>query len=79
MSSCDDPAARPRTDLTDRVVLVTGGSAGVGYATARRLAERGANVVITARETPRLDSACTSLAAAGQRPVGSIAADSRVA
>ncbi|MBH78909.1 MAG: oxidoreductase [Gammaproteobacteria bacterium] len=33
-------------DLQDAVVIVTGSSSGVGAATARQLAERGANVVI---------------------------------
>lgn len=75
MSSFDEPAGRTRTDLTDRVVLVTGGSAGIGYATARRLAARGADVVISARQTPRLESARASLAAEIERPVAAIAAD----
>lgn len=34
------------TDLAGRVALITGGSAGVGAATARALARRGCNVVI---------------------------------
>jgi short-subunit dehydrogenase len=58
-----------------RVVLVTGGSSGIGYATARRLASRGARVIITARDTPRLRAARTSLWAELGRPVESIAAD----
>ncbi|MFP6836484.1 MAG: SDR family NAD(P)-dependent oxidoreductase, partial [Pseudomonadales bacterium] len=33
-------------DLQDGVAIVTGSSSGVGAATARQLAERGANVVI---------------------------------
>ncbi|MGX7827980.1 SDR family oxidoreductase [Actinokineospora sp. 24-640] len=43
--------------LRDRVVLVTGGSAGLGEATARLLSERGARVVICGRDQRRLDAA----------------------
>lgn len=39
------------------VVLVTGGSAGIGRITARRLAERGAHVAICGRDQDRLDAA----------------------
>ena len=39
--------------LRDRVALVTGASRGVGAATARLLAERGADVIITYREKRR--------------------------
>ncbi|TQJ12640.1 short-subunit dehydrogenase [Kribbella jejuensis] len=49
-----------RADLRDRVVLITGGSSGIGYATARRLLNRGARVIICARETPRLSAAWLS-------------------
>ena len=39
----------------DKVALVTGASRGVGFATARELARRGAKVVITARGEDRLE------------------------
>jgi len=40
--------------LRDKVALVTGGSRGVGFATAMELARKGAKVVITARGQRRL-------------------------
>ena len=49
----------PLFDLTDRVVLITGGSRGLGAAMSLGLAERGAKVVIASR---KLDS-CEQLAA----------------
>ncbi len=43
-------------DLKDTVVVITGASAGIGRATARELAGVGANVVVGARRTERLEA-----------------------
>lgn len=48
--------ADPRFDLTDRVALVTGGSRGIGAATAEVLAEHGATVVLSSRKQGDLDA-----------------------
>ena len=40
-------------DLSGRRVLVTGGTAGLGLETARSLAARGANVIMTARNAAK--------------------------
>jgi 3-oxoacyl-[acyl-carrier protein] reductase len=42
-------------DITGRVAIVTGGGTGIGAATARRLAEHGADVVIASRTAEELE------------------------
>jgi NAD(P)-dependent dehydrogenase (short-subunit alcohol dehydrogenase family) len=49
--------------LAEQVVVVTGGSAGLGRAVARRAAERGAKVVVAARGRDGLDAAVAELGA----------------
>lgn len=47
--------------LEGKVAIVTGASAGIGYATARSLAKEGARVVICARRVDALEQASSSL------------------
>lgn len=52
-------------DLNDRIVLITGASSGIGEATARVLAERGATVVLGARRVERLQALADDIGARG--------------
>jgi NAD(P)-dependent dehydrogenase (short-subunit alcohol dehydrogenase family) len=47
--------------LEGKIALVTGGSSGLGLATARRFAAEGAQVFITGRRQPELDAAVREL------------------
>lgn len=57
-------ASRDRS-LTNKVVLITGGSRGLGFALARELASRGARLILTARGIAGLESAKERLIASG--------------
>ena len=54
-------------ELKNKVAIVTGGSQGIGRATALRLAEEGASVVIAARGRELLDQVALEIRAAGGR------------
>src|SRR2546428_9622698 len=53
-------------DLSGKVALITGGSSGLGQETAGVLAERGAHVILTARDMPKGEA----VAAGGWGPPG---------
>ena len=47
--------------LTDKTAVVTGGSSGIGLATAQRFIDEGATVIITGRRRAELDAATAQL------------------
>jgi NAD(P)-dependent dehydrogenase (short-subunit alcohol dehydrogenase family) len=57
----------PLFDLTDRVILVTGGSRGLGLEMVRAFAERGADVIIASRKLDACEAAADEVRALGRR------------
>ncbi len=55
----------PLFDLSGQRALITGSSMGIGFALARGLAERGAHVILNARNPDRLSDAAEALRDAG--------------
>lgn len=56
------------SDWTGKHAIVTGGSSGIGLATAELLASRGADVTVVARDTERLEAAREAVAVARKSP-----------
>src|SRR5438876_1026684 len=65
-SYADTPIAE-LLDLHGRVALVTGAAQGFGFASASRLAEAGASVLLTDRRGDRVEAAAERLSAHGER------------
>src|SRR5947208_3895535 len=62
--------------LTDKIALVTGSTAGIGFAIARSLASEGAHVYVNGRTQVRVDAAVAAIrSSATKAKVDGIAAD----
>jgi NAD(P)-dependent dehydrogenase (short-subunit alcohol dehydrogenase family) len=57
----------PLFDFTGKVVLVTGGSRGLGYQMVRAFAERGADVIIASRKLENCEAVAAEMRALGRR------------
>lgn len=54
-----------RNGIEGKIVLITGGSTGIGAETARHLAANGARIAVAARRKDKLDEVVAAIAAAG--------------
>ncbi|BAV06435.1 NAD(P)-dependent dehydrogenase, short-chain alcohol dehydrogenase family [Filimonas lacunae] len=52
-------------NLTNKVVVITGGNSGIGYAAAREFKSRGAKVVVTGKRQHAVDEAANKLGVTG--------------
>ena len=71
-------AVKSLLDVTGRVAIVTGGGTGIGAATARRLAEHGADVVIASRTAAELERVAGEIGDATGRRILAIPTDVKV-
>ena len=62
-----DVLSSPMSGLQDKVVLVTGGSGGLGRALGRAFARKGSRVVLTARSEEKLKTAAEEIAGEGDK------------
>jgi NADP-dependent 3-hydroxy acid dehydrogenase YdfG len=58
------------SNITDKVVVITGASSGIGESTAKSLARQGARVVLGARRKDRIDAVVKEISAAGSKAIG---------
>jgi len=64
-----------RIDLSGQHAIVSGSTAGIGYAIAKGLAKAGASVTVTGRTQERVDAAVKSLQQAVSGQINGVAAD----
>src|SRR6267143_199831 len=67
------------SNITDKVVVITGASSGIGEGTAKLLAEQGAKVVLGARRLNRINAVVQEISATGGKAIGFACDDGRAA
>lgn len=70
MAQVDATSVPTYPDLAGKIAVVTGGSKGIGAATARVLAANGVRVAVVAREVESIDRTVSDLQAMGGEAVG---------
>jgi len=58
------------SNITDKVVVITGASSGIGKSTATFLAPQGAKLALGARRSNRIDAVVQEISAAGGKAIG---------
>src|SRR6202790_2660718 len=58
------------SNITNKVVVITGASSGIGESTAKLLAEQGAKVVLGARRLNRINTVVQQISATGAKAIG---------
>jgi NADP-dependent 3-hydroxy acid dehydrogenase YdfG len=58
------------SNITNKVVVITGASSGIGEGTAKLLAEQGAKVVLGARRLNRINTVVQEISATGAKAIG---------
>ena len=58
------------SDLAYKIAIVTGGSRGIGAATAHALAANGAKVVVNGRDATAIEAIVTDIQSKGGRAIG---------
>src|SRR6266404_4301495 len=58
------------SNITGKVVVITGASSGIGESTAKLLAKQGAKVVLGARRSNRIDAVVHEISASGGKAIG---------
>jgi NADP-dependent 3-hydroxy acid dehydrogenase YdfG len=58
------------SNITNKVVVITGASSGIGESTAKVLAQQGAKVVLGARRKDRIDAVVQDISATGAKAIG---------
>ena len=63
------------TDIKGKLSVITGGSSGIGYSIAQRIAEKGGDLLLVARNEDKLSDAAATLSKISSSEVQVVSAD----